>query len=148
MDTEGRSLIGTYERKLDRLGRLALPDAFAEALGDTIYVTRGLDGCLFVMHLSEVEAFCRKLQTLPLTLDEARAFNRLFLSGTQCALDERKRFEVPEAVRSYAGLNEDVVLLGVLNRVEIWSKDRWAQELAYMQRQSHTSSAELASRGI
>ena len=49
---------------------------------------------------------------------------------------------------AYAGLGQDVVLLGVLNRVEVWSKDKWTQEIAYMLRQSHTSSPELASRGI
>ena len=148
MDTDGRSLIGTFEQKLDRQGRLLLPEPFAGVLGDSLYVTRGLDGCLFAMHPSDVEAFCQKLSTLPLMLDEARAFNRLFLSGTLCRLDRRRRFELPEGLRAYAGLGEDVVLAGVLNRVEIWSRELWAQEMAYMRRQFHVSSAELASRGI
>lgn len=148
MDKDVHSLIGTYEQKIDRRGRLLLPDAFVEALGKSLYITRGLDGCLFIMRPADVEALCQRLQELPLTLNDARAFTRLMLSGVQCPLDRRKRFVIPEAVRAYAGLGQDVVLLGVLNRVEVWSKDKWTQEIAYMLRQSHTSSPELASRGI
>ena len=148
MDKDVLSLTGTYEQKIDRRGRLLLPGVFASALGNRLYVTRGLDGCLFILRPSDVTALCRRLEALPLTLNDARAFTRLMLSGVQCPLDRRKRFVIPEAVRAYAGLGQDVVLVGVLNRVEIWSKDKWTQEIAYMLRQSHTSSPELASRGI
>ena len=148
MNQDVLSLTGTYEQKIDRRGRLLLPDVFARALGNRLYVTRGLDGCLFILRPSDVMTLCRRLEALPLTLNDARAFTRLMLSGVQCPLDRRKRFVIPEAVRAYAGLGQDVVLLGVLNRVEVWSKDKWTQEIAYMLRQSHTSSPELASRGI
>ena len=148
MNKDVLSLTGTYEQKIDRRGRLLLPGVFARALGNRLYVTRGLDGCLFILRPSDVTTLCRRLEALPLTLGDARAFTRLMLSGVQCPLDRRKRFVIPEAVRTYAGLGQDVVLLGVLNRVEVWSKDKWTQEIAYMLRQSHTSSPELASRGI
>jgi len=148
MNKEVHSLTGTYEQKIDRRGRLLLPAVFAREMGNRIYVTRGLDGCLFILRPADVAALCRRLEALPLTLNDARAFTRLILSGAQCPLDRRKRFVIPEDARAYAGLGQDVVLLGVLNRVEVWSKDKWTQEIAYMLRQSHTSSPELASRGI
>ena len=95
-------------------------------------VTKGLDGCLFVFPNSEWQAFEEKLKKLPLTNKSARQFARFFVAGaTPCELDKQGRILLPQTLREFAGLEKDVVLTGMLNRVEIWSKAQWLANNSY-----------------
>ena len=94
-------------------------------------MTKGLDGCLFVFPQDEWQAFEEKLRTLPLTQKGARQFTRFFVAGaTPCELDKQGRILLPATLREFAGLDKDVVLAGMLNRIEIWSKDKWTENNA------------------
>lgn len=118
--------MGEYSHTIDTKGRLIIPSRFREELGETFVVTKGLDGCLFVFSDEEWKAFEIKLKSLPLTNKNARQFARFFVAGaTPCELDKQGRILLPVTLREFAGLEKDVVLTGMLNRIEIWSKDKW-----------------------
>ena len=118
--------MGEYSHTIDTKGRLIIPSKFREELGETFVVTKGLDGCLFVFSDEEWRAFEIKLKSLPLTNKNARQFARFFVAGaTPCELDKQGRILLPATLREFAGLEKDVVLTGMLNRIEIWSKDKW-----------------------
>ena len=118
--------MGEYSHTIDTKGRLIIPSKFREELGETFVVTKGLDGCLFVFSDEEWKAFEIKLKSLPLTNKNARQFARFFVAGaTLCELDKQGRILLPATLREFAGLEKDVVLTGMLNRIEIWSKEKW-----------------------
>lgn len=89
-------------------------------------MTKGLDNCLFIYPIDEWKVVENKLKQLPLTRKDARAFVRFFFSGaTECELDKQGRILVPSNLRDHAELSKDAVIIGVSNRVEIWSRERW-----------------------
>ena len=124
--------MGEYNHTIDAKGRLIIPSKFRETLGDEFVVTKGLDGCLFVYDNKEWSAFEEKLKSLPLTNKDARQFVRFFLAGATLAeVDKQGRILVPGPLREFAGLEKEVVLVGVASRVEIWSKARWEDAASY-----------------
>ena len=124
-------LMGEYNHTIDAKGRLIVPAKFREILGDEFVVTKGLDNCLFVYPNDEWPKFEEKLQTLPLTNKNARQFTRFFLAGAaSVAVDNQGRILLPSVLREFAGLEKDVVLVGVASRIEIWSRDRWNESIS------------------
>ena len=124
-------LMGEYNHTIDAKGRLIVPAKFRDVLGDEFVVTKGLDNCLFVYPNDEWQKFEEKLQTLPLTNKNARQFTRFFLAGAASVeVDKQGRILLPSVLREFAGLEKDVVLVGVASRIEIWSKDRWLQSIS------------------
>lgn len=118
--------MGEYQHTIDDKGRMIIPAKFREALGDSFVITRGLDSCLFVYPRSEWSVLEQKLKALPLMKSDARAFTRFFFSGaTECELDKQGRVNIPNTLCEHAKLSKDCVVLGVSNRVEIWSKEIW-----------------------
>lgn len=119
-------LSGEYNHTIDAKGRIIIPSKFRDKLGENFVVTKGLDGCLFVYPNEEWKAFEEKLGTLPLTNRDSRNFVRFFLgSAVECDLDKQGRALLSAALKTYAELEKEVVLVGVLNRIEIWDKSRW-----------------------
>ena len=118
--------MGEYNHTIDAKGRLIIPSKFREVLGDEFVVTKGMDGCLFVFDNPEWQNFAEKLRSLPMIDKEVRQFTRFFLAGAASVeVDKQGRILLPANLRSYAGLEKDIVSAGVLNRVEIWDKEKW-----------------------
>lgn len=118
--------IGEYSHSVDTKGRLIVPSKFRETLGDSFVVTKGLDGCLFVFPEDEWEHFTQKLSELPLTKKDARQFSRFFLaSAALCEVDKQGRILIPAALRAFASLDKEAVLVGISSRIEIWSRENW-----------------------
>ena len=121
-------LIGEYHHNIDEKGRLIIPSKFREEIGNSFVVTRGLDGCLFVYSLVEWEKIVSKLKKLPFTKKDARTFTRFFLaSATVCEFDKQGRINIPKPLVEYASLEKDCVIIGALEKLEIWSKDKWEE---------------------
>ncbi|MGI6188954.1 MAG: division/cell wall cluster transcriptional repressor MraZ [Clostridiales bacterium] len=120
--------IGEYQHTADSKGRVIMPVKFREALGDKFVLTKGLDSCLFVYPNDEWSNFEKKLRSLPLTSKDARAFIRFFFAGAcECELDKQGRILIPGNLREYAGLEKELVIIGVSTRIEIWSKVKWEE---------------------
>ncbi len=117
--------IGQYNHTIDEKGRIIIPSKLRCDLGSSIIVTRGLDGCLFVYSQNTWNDIINKYKSLPDT-KEKRNFMRIFLSGaTICEYDRQGRINIPSPLISYANLNRECIIVGVLDRLEIWSKESW-----------------------
>ncbi len=133
--------MGEYHHTIDEKGRMIIPAKFREELGPNFVITRGLDQCLFVYPESEWKQLEQKLKALPFTKKDARAFTRFFFSGaTECELDKQGRVNISSPLRKYAGLEKECIVIGVSNRVEVWSKSTWEEYFA----ESEDSFSEIA----
>lgn len=118
--------MGEHQHNIDQKGRIIVPAKFREELGPSFVLTRGLDQCVFGYPLEEWKQLEQKLKALPFTKKDARAFTRFFFSGAvECELDKQGRVNVAPPLRQYAKLEKECVVIGVSNRVEIWSKPVW-----------------------
>lgn len=118
--------MGEYQHNIDAKGRVFIPARLREDLGELFVLTKGLDGCLFAYPCQEWQALEQKLRSLPFTKKDARTFVRFFFSGaTECELDKQGRVLIPVNLREHAKLVKEAVIIGVSNRVEIWSALEW-----------------------
>lgn len=118
--------IGQYNHTIDAKGRLSIPVKYREKLGESFVLTKGMDGCLFAMSALEFANLAQELNKMPLNSKDSRKMNRHFFAGADvCTLDKQGRILVKPELRKEAGLDKDVVLVGVKNRVEIWNKEAW-----------------------
>jgi len=123
---------GEYEHSLDNKGRIIIPSKFREVAKshyvEKFYITRGLDKCLFMFAEEEWKSQELKFKNLSFTKRESRSFNRLFFSGTvEIEVDKQGRILIPKYLKDFAGIKRDVVIIGVSNRIEIWSKETWQE---------------------
>ena len=124
--------MGEYSHTIDRKGRLIVPSKFRESLGDEFVVTKGLDGCLFVYSQEEWTNIEEKFKQVSLTTKDARKFSRFFFAGAATVeVDKQGRILLPSVLREFAGLEKDIVSVGVLSRIEILSKDKWQESNEY-----------------
>ncbi len=123
---------GEYEHSLDNKDRVIIPakfrEIFKENYAEKFYVTRGLDTCLFVFTEETWKVQEKKFRDMPFTKGEARKFNRLYFSGAcDVVCDKQGRILIPSYLKEYAAIKEDVVIIGVSDRIEIWSKEKWKE---------------------
>lgn len=125
-----RMFIGEYSHSIDAKGRLIVPAKLREQLGEEFVVTKGLDGrCLSVYPMEEWKNLEQKIRSLPLSNADGRTLARYLMAGAvSCELDKQGRILLPAVLREFAQLEKDVVLAGVLDRVEIWNKEKWASQ--------------------
>ncbi|MEG1415190.1 MAG: division/cell wall cluster transcriptional repressor MraZ [Clostridium sp.] len=103
-----------------------MPSKLREELGSPFVMTKGLDGCIYAYPSSEWMILEEKLKKLPLTSKDARVFVRFFFSGaTEVEIDKQGRALVPQNLMQYGNINKEIVTIGVSNRVEIWSREKW-----------------------
>jgi MraZ protein len=122
---------GRYEHTIDGKGRLSIPSKFREVLKDEYdsrLVVTTLDGCLIAYPHQEWLALEEKISQLPAFNKNTRSFLRNFYSsGVDCPIDKLGRILVPQALRDYAGLTKDVMLMGIFKQFEIWDKGAWEE---------------------
>ena len=119
-------LIGEHLHTLDPKKRLSLPAKFRKELGKKVVVTRGLDQCLFMYSLGAWREIMQRLEKLPVGQSNTRGITRFILAGaTEAEVDEAGRILLPEYLKEFAGLKQNVVLAGVADRVEIWDEVLW-----------------------
>ncbi len=115
---------GEYKHGLDAKGRLILPVRIREGLGPKFILTKGLDGCLFIFSPESWEAFSEKLKGLSTSSRDARRLVRYFIgSSVECEADKQGRFLIPPVLRDFAHIGKDVTVLGVTDRIELWSSE-------------------------
>lgn len=142
-------LTGEFNHSIDAKGRLIIPSKLRESLGEHFVITKGMDGCLFLYPENEWEAFEDKLRTLPLTNKKARDFKRFFLgSAVEGELDKQGRVLISSSLRAYASLDKEVVLAGVLDKVETWSKDAWEARTADVEENIEDIASDMEDLGL
>lgn len=121
---------GEYFHSLDDKDRFILPAKFREKIKTLkkkkFFITRGLEGCLFLFDEDVWTELENKLKAISFTKQQSRSFNRLYFSGAQeVVLDSQGRVTLPEYLKSFAKIQKEMVIIGVANRIEVWSKSRW-----------------------
>lgn len=117
--------LGEYRHSIDAKGRIVMPSKLRDGLGENFIITRGLDGCLFIYPKENWDNIILKYKNLPDTKNK-RQFMRIFLSGaTICEYDKQGRINIPTPLIEFADLYKDCIIIGVDERLEVWSKDRW-----------------------
>ncbi|HUI03022.1 MAG TPA: division/cell wall cluster transcriptional repressor MraZ [Acidimicrobiales bacterium] len=121
---------GTYEHSLDSKGRVILPARFRTAFEHGGYLTQFRDGCLALWTPEQFEIQMEEVQARAATGRADRNMARLWAAGTQdLEVDRQGRMVLPARMREYAGLENDVVVVGVIDRVELWDPARWAEKI-------------------
>lgn len=125
MERRMNRLTGKFDHTIDAKGRFIVPSKFREDLGDSFTVTIGLDGCLYIFPESGWDKFTEQLEQLNGT-KENRTVKRTFLANAaSCDIDKQGRTLIPANLREWAGIDKDIVLVGLLNKIELWSKERF-----------------------
>jgi len=123
---------GEYDHSLDKKGRIIVPSKIRVVMKENyiekLFITRGLDECLFIFPEDEWKSQEAKFRALPFTKKESRQFNRLFFSGAvDIVVDKQGRLLVPRYLKEYAHIKRDIVIVGVSSRIEIWAKEKWGE---------------------
>lgn len=124
--------LGQYNHTMDTKGRCSLPARFREDLTETFIMTKGLDSCLFIYDLEEWGRMDQKIRSqLSLFSKAGRDFARQFYAGAmEVSCDRQGRVLIPPHLRAFAGLKKEIVVLGVSDRIEIWSKEEWEDHIS------------------
>jgi MraZ protein len=142
-------LIGEYKHIIDPKKRLSVPARLRKEIGEKAVLTRGLDNCLFLFTLKEWEQLAEKLGKLPFGQQDTRGFVRLILSGaSEVELDQLGRILVPDFLKNYAFLKKNVVIAGVVNRLEIWDEEHWLSYKNNLEKNSDRIAEKLGELGV
>lgn len=136
--------VGTYTPKLDEKGRLFLPAKFRDDLAEGLMVTRGQERSISVWPIASFQRLTERLNEASLTNKAMRDYQRmLFTAASHEVPDKQGRIGVPPVLRTYAALEKDVVVVGVMNHLEIWNPESWAAYNAEQEQAFSTLSEEV-----
>lgn len=121
------NFFGTYTPRLDDKGRLFLPAKFRPRLDDGVILTRGQEHCIFGWTPESFTVFTDQVRKMPITNKLGRNFARMLFSGASAEHpDKQGRISIPAVLREWAQLGKDCVVVGAMDRIEIWDAGRWA----------------------
>lgn len=116
-------LLGEFRHSIDAKNRVFLPARWREEFGEKVFITVGLDHCLYLMGRAEWDERCAQMDALPLEDPRARSYVRLFFSkASEETVDAQGRITIPPPLKEAAGLDKEVVLAGSSRRAEIWDR--------------------------
>lgn len=142
-------LIGEHKHVLDSKKRVSLPAKFRKEMGSEVVITHGLDTCLFVYTVGEWEKVAEKLSHSSMGVADNRKFNRFMLAGaTLTEIDSIGRVLIPDYLKSYAGLRESVMIIGVHSRLEIWDEEKWRTYKGEVEMQADKLAEKLGEIGV
>jgi len=121
---------GSFEHSVDSKGRVSVPSRFRELLAERyegkLVLTMDFDKCIMVYPLGEWERVEEKIKSLPQSQKEVKDYTRfVFSNATECELDKQGRILIPPPLREGARISKSVIVVGILNKMEIWDKGAW-----------------------
>ncbi len=118
--------LGTHAPRLDDKGRIFLPAKFRDELAGGLVITKGQERCLYVWPLEEFGRLTESMRNAPVTAKPTRDYMRVLFAGASDEVPDRQgRVTIPPALRDYAGLARDCIVIGANTRVEIWDAQAW-----------------------
>ena len=140
---------GEYIHALDVKGRIIIPSKFREELGERFFITQGLDECLYIFSEAKWTSLLENLQKLPMASKEARNISRrLIARAAQLEPDKMGRVLIPSVLRDAAGLGKDVSVVGAIDKLEIWNKEKWESAIDLDEERIDKCAEELIKAGI
>ncbi len=128
---------GEYEYKIDPKGRVAIPPKFRGEFWQGIVLAKGLERCIIAYPPPLWNDLAERYSTLPIARSKERRMGRaMFATAFNLELDEQGRILLPPKLRQYAEIKDTVVIVGINNYLEIWSKELWDEELALTEEQA------------
>jgi len=145
-------LIGEYIHTIDEKNRMSLPAKFRKELGNKIIITPGLGQCLFIFTNKEWEKVSKKLSDsdndLSFLKADQRNFNRyMFGRAAEIEIDSIGRILIPDFLKERIGLKNTAAIVGVKDRVEVWSEKKWSEEKALVEKQAEALAEKLGNDG-
>ena len=141
--------LGEYVHTIDDKNRLAVPARFRQELAEGLYLTKGVDRCLYALTPDGWNRLADRIAALPTMQSNVRQLQRHFFAGAVHVIpDKLGRIVIPPSLREYAQLNGEVVVAGVHSRIEVWSRSAWEQEQARVDDQTASLAEQMASLGI
>ncbi len=141
--------LGEFVHTLDDKHRLAIPARFRQDLAEGLYLTKGVDRCLYLLAPDGWNRLAERIAGLPSMQADVRSLQRHFFAGAvHLVPDKLGRVTIPHNLREYAQLGDEVVVVGVHSRVEVWASQAWRDEQARANEQSATIAEQMASLGI
>ncbi len=141
--------LGEFEHVIDDKGRVAVPARFREDLGEGLVLTRGFEHCLQAFPRQVWQALAQRVSALSLGNEEARKLRRiLFSNAAEVEVDRQGRILIPQNLREYAGLAEQVVIAGMDTYFELWSGERWREMMETLDREGGAIAEQLSALGI
>ncbi len=141
--------LGEFDHTIDDKGRVAVPARFREELSEGLILTRGFDKCLQAFPRPVWQNLAQRVSALSMGSDEARQLRRLlFASAAEVEVDRQGRILIPQNLREYAGLAEQVVIAGMDAYFELWSNGRWSEVLERLDTSGSSIAEQLAALGI
>lgn len=141
--------LGEFSHTIDDKGRLTIPAKFRDELESGVVITRGLDGCLWAFGRSEWEVMAEKISKLPTTNQAARNFSRFMFSSAFDSIPDRQgRILLPQNLREYADIQNETIIIGVMNKLEIWSPVKWTDVVTAVEQDTEAIVAQLQDLGI
>jgi MraZ protein len=140
----GAVFLGTHTPRLDEKGRLILPAKYRDELAGGVVITKGQERCLYLFPIAEFRRVTEAMSTAPVTAKGLRDYSRvLFASASDEIPDKQGRITLPPALRTYAGLQRDCVVIGANTRMEIWDATAWETYLASQEEAFSDASEEV-----
>ena len=140
--------VGQFSHQLDTKNRLRFPAKFKADLGSRAFVMKGTDGCLFVLSEQEYLKVVEKINAIPMFSPAQNAARQFLSSGIEVEEDNQGRFLLKPHLKEFASITKNVVFVGVGNRVEIWSEERWNEKFNVSAESYDAVLAGLADLGI
>jgi len=140
---------GQFEHSVDDKGRLTIPAKFRDEMEGGVVITRGLGRCLWGLPRGEWEKLAEKIAALPTTNAAARDLAYFVFSGASDSFPDRQgRVLIPQNLRDYAGITGDTIVVGMMNRIEIWNPERWSEVFNRVEADPDSFVAKLEELGI
>ncbi len=126
-------ILGNYQAKINYKGRTAVPSKYRQELTKKVVVGQWYENCLVIISQQQWQKLLKDIEEKPFITAPSRETDRFLVGGAfEVELDSQGRFVIPPSLRQYAGLKEEVVFVGLLNRVEIWDKANWEKHQKYL----------------
>ena len=118
--------MGTFYNSIDSKNRMIVPQKHREQLGGKCVLTKGLDRCLYIYSMEDWEKQMEKIAELPESDPQVRAFIRHFCANAvECEFDKQGRTVIPADLKEYARIDRELVTMGAMKKIEVWSKEIW-----------------------
>lgn len=141
--------LGEHLHTIDDKNRLAVPARFRQDLAEGLYLTKGVDRCLYVLTPDGWNRLADRIAALPSLQTSVRQLQRHFFAGAvHLVPDKLGRVVIPQNLREYAQLDGEVVIAGVHSRIEVWSRAVWDEEQARVDEQTASLAEQMTSLGI